>query len=55
MLIIERHAAVVTSVAFNPNDEILASGSIDETVILWDVANDVKYDQDMLSRFKFFD
>ncbi|KAH6888553.1 hypothetical protein B0T10DRAFT_573325 [Thelonectria olida] len=36
---LEGHSGTVNSVAFSPNDERLASGSIDETVKIWDVAS----------------
>ncbi len=33
------HSNFVISVAFSPNGRILASGSFDETVKMWDVEN----------------
>ena len=33
------HSAVVTSVAFSPDSKILASGSLDQTINLWDAAS----------------
>jgi WD40 repeat protein len=35
---LHEHTSVVTSVAFSPDGTTLATGSSDETIILWDVA-----------------
>ena len=35
--ILKGHAGTVTSVAFSPSDKILASGSVDQRVRLWDL------------------
>ena len=33
------HGDIVNSVAWSPNGKLLASGSIDKTIILWDIAS----------------
>ena len=41
--VLEGHKDVVTSVTFSPDSRILASGSVDNTIKLWDIATHEEY------------
>lgn len=37
--ILKGHTSLVTSLAFNPDGRLLASGSVDNTIMLWDISS----------------